>query len=61
MDRLLDVNEVAAQLSVGKQTVYRLVSAGLLASVKVGLGKTKPRIRIAQSSVERFQATGTRP
>jgi len=54
-DRLLDVKEVAARLSVPASAVYKLADAGKLASVKVG-----GRLRFRASEVERFIERGTR-
>jgi excisionase family DNA binding protein len=36
LERLLSINEVAATLGISRATVYRLVSAGDLAPIRVG-------------------------
>lgn len=52
MDRLLTVPAAAAALGVHKQTAYRMVWAGLLPWVNVGLGKSRPRVRVRESAVK---------
>lgn len=60
MDDALKVAEVAQQLRVHPQTVYRLIWGGELPWINVGHGKGRPRIRIRQSAVERYLASRER-
>jgi excisionase family DNA binding protein len=55
--RLLTVEEVAAELRVSPQTVYRRIGAGELEAVQLGRGSKAP-IRIRVGAVERFLARG---
>ncbi|RKY03573.1 MAG: DNA-binding protein [Planctomycetota bacterium] len=50
-DRLLDVHQVSERLSVAPSTVYGLINAGRIASLRVGI---KNCIRIRESEVFRF-------
>jgi excisionase family DNA binding protein len=59
-DQFLSVKTVALRLDVKPITVYRLVYAKHLTAVPIGLGKRRPHIRIAESSLRAFMATGTR-
>jgi excisionase family DNA binding protein len=59
-DRFLSVKSAAVLLDVAPITVYRLVYAGHLKAVPVGLGKKRPHVRIAESTLRTFMATGTR-
>lgn len=54
MDDVLKVDEVARMLRVSRQTVYRMVWSGELPWVNVGRGKSRPRIRIRESAVQRY-------
>lgn len=45
--------QVGDQLGVSYRTVYRYVADGLLDHIQIGRGK-RSRIRIPQSSVDRF-------
>jgi len=58
-DRLLTIPEVAAQLGIGRATVYRRIAAGWFDRVDVGDKATKTRI--PQSSVDRVIASRTTP
>ena len=49
--RFLTVAEVAAQLRVSTMTVYRLIKAGQLASVRVGKS-----YRVREDDVDRYLA-----
>ena len=53
---LLTVAEVAGLLRVSNMTVYRLINAGDLSSLRVG-----KNYRIRESDLESFLRTGTRP
>lgn len=59
-DRLLTVAHAAGQLDVSPMTVYRLVYAHQLTAVPVGLGKSRPRIRIRESELTAFMARGSK-
>ena len=50
--RFLTVAEVAAQLRVSTMTVYRLIKAGHLASVRVGKS-----YRVREDDVDRYLAS----
>ena len=50
--RFLTVAEVAAQLRVSTMTVYRLIRAGQLASVRVGKS-----YRVREDDVDRYLAS----
>ncbi len=50
--RFLTVAEVAAQLRVSTMTVYRLIKAGQLASVRVGKS-----YRVREDDVDRYLAS----
>ena len=50
--RFLTVAEVAAQLRVSTMTVYRLIKAGQLASVRVGKS-----YRVREEDVDRYLAS----
>lgn len=60
LDQLLTVPEAAKALGVHPMTVRRLVWDGELTWVNVGRGKSKPRIRIRQSVLERYMASRER-
>lgn len=47
-DRLLDVDEAAAALGVGRSSTYQEISAGRLRSVKVGRRRLVPASAIAE-------------
>ena len=49
--KTLDVNQVAARLSVSRSTVYRLIESGDLPASRLG---TAHCIRILESDVEAF-------
>lgn len=44
-DEMLLVSEVAAQIRVTKTTIHRLIDAGELPALRVGLGRGAIRIR----------------
>jgi len=48
MNKMLDVNSVAARLGIGVSTVYRLIKTGQLPHRKMG---AKKAIRIPEKSV----------
>jgi len=50
-ERLLDVNQVAQRLNVGRTTVYRLIESGDLPASRFG---TAHCIRILEKDVEKF-------
>ncbi|MGH9045102.1 MAG: helix-turn-helix domain-containing protein [Acidimicrobiales bacterium] len=52
-ERLLTVTEVAEMLRVSKMTVYRLVSAGTLPSLRVGRS-----VRIRAEAVDAYFSAG---
>jgi excisionase family DNA binding protein len=58
-DQLLTIPQVAAQLVVGRSTVYRYIAAGLFDRVDLGRGPAS-KTRIPQSSVDRFVKAATR-
>lgn len=60
VEQLLTVPEAAGVLGVHPMTVRRLVWDGDLSWVNVGRGKSKPRIRIRQSVLERYMASRER-
>lgn len=51
--RLITVAAAAEQLGISERTVYELMNAGELASIKIRPGQTGPR-RIEQTEIERF-------
>ena len=51
--RLLTVDEVAEQLRVSPQTVYRRIGAGELEALQIGSGPKAP-IRVRAGAVARF-------
>jgi excisionase family DNA binding protein len=53
---LLTVNDVAARLSISRDTVYRLVRSGALESVRVG-----ERLRFRVSDLEAYLGRGKSP
>lgn len=56
-DQLLTVKHAAERLDVAPMTVYRLIYAGLLEPRHIGLGKKKPRVRVAESELDRYIAS----
>jgi len=52
--QLLSIPEIADRLSLGRSTVYRLVSSGQLQAINLGEGKQHTHIRIRESELERF-------
>lgn len=48
---LLKAEEVAAELRVSRATVYELMAAGALASIKIGRSR-----RVARTELERYVA-----
>lgn len=58
-DRLLTIPEVAAQLGIGRATVYRRIAAGWFDRVDVGDKASKTRI--PQSSVDQVIKSRTIP
>jgi excisionase family DNA binding protein len=58
VDRLLKVTEAAARLDVHKSTIYRLIYANQLPVVPVGLGKSRPRVRISEAALDAFMTRG---
>jgi excisionase family DNA binding protein len=52
--RLLKVPAAAERLDVSPATVYRLVHAGRLEPHFIGTGKSRPRVRIEESELDRF-------
>lgn len=58
--RLLTVPQVAHELGVkSANTVYRLIAAGHLQTVDIGIGR--PRVRVPVSSVDAFIRARTTP
>lgn len=53
-EQLLDVGVVAARLSISAKSVYRLTYAGKLTPRYVGTGNVRPRVRIAESDLDRY-------
>lgn len=45
-DRLIDVQEICAQLGIGKTTVYELFAAGKLKKVKLGRSTKVSEIQV---------------
>lgn len=60
MADLLTVKAAAKQIDTSPMTIYRLVYAGQLKYVTVGLGKSRPRIRIDAADLARFKKEGVR-
>jgi excisionase family DNA binding protein len=58
--RLLTVDEVAAELRVSPQTVYRRISAGELEAVQLGTGPKAP-IRVRTGALEQFLCRRDQP
>jgi len=52
--QFLSVKNAAKRLDASAMTVYRLVYAGKLTGYPIGLGKTKPRIRIDEDELTAF-------
>ena len=48
---LLRIDEVAEELSVSRQGIYRLIAKGVLNACAVGVG-SRPRLRVTRASVE---------
>ncbi len=53
MSAALKVDAVAAEMQVGRMTVYRLIWAGDLPATDVGTSK-RPRLRIARADLDDF-------
>jgi hypothetical protein len=51
----LSVPAVAEDLDVSCKTVYRMIYAGILTAIPVGLGKTRPRVRVARTELESYK------
>jgi hypothetical protein len=51
---LLSVKAAALRLDASPMTVYRLLYAGLLTPHHIGLGKSRPRIRIAEPDLDAY-------
>jgi excisionase family DNA binding protein len=56
-ERLLTVRQVAEQLSVSRATIYKLVSSGALAHLRISnairIGETAFRVYVAQHAIVR--------
>lgn len=55
-DRLLDVDEAAAALGIGRSVLYGLIARGELGSVTVGRRRLVPAASIARFIAERSAA-----
>jgi len=55
MSEFMEVSVVAMRLNVSPATVYRLINAGRLESIKVGVSKG---IRVRRQSLENFMKQG---
>ena len=53
-DKLLPVHIVARRLAVSRNTVYRLINAGELKAVNVGIGYFRQQMRVFESAVNDF-------
>jgi len=53
---LLTINDVAHQLAISRDSVYRLVRSGALPSLRVG-----ERLRFRPSDIEAYLARGQEP
>ena len=61
MTRLFTIREAAARMSMGVQTVYRLVWAGELQRTNVARpGAKRPSWRISDTAIETFTAKRTK-
>ena len=52
--KLLKVTAAAERLDASKATVYRLIHAGRLKAHFIGTGKSRPRVRVEESELDRF-------
>ncbi len=59
LPRILTVSEVAEHLRCHPSTVYRMIDAGELAAIHVGVGKTKNGVRVTETALARFLAGHT--
>lgn len=55
---LLTIEEVAEELRISPDSVYRLISAGDLQTVNVGTGR-RSRTRVTRVALEKFAANRT--
>ncbi|MDR0453495.1 MAG: helix-turn-helix domain-containing protein [Deferribacteraceae bacterium] len=53
-DKLLPVHIVARRLSISRCTIYRLINAGILEAVNIGIGAHRQHRRITEVSVDKF-------
>lgn len=51
---LITVKHAAERIDTSPMTVYRLIYAGLLRPHYIGLGKVKPRVRVADTDVTAY-------
>ncbi|MCA1570812.1 MAG: helix-turn-helix domain-containing protein [Chloroflexi bacterium] len=56
--RLLTIPQVAHELGVSPNTVYRLIAAGHLSTVDVGMAG-RSRTRVSEAALERFVRSRT--
>lgn len=54
---LITVKHAAARLDASPMTVYRLIYAKKLKPHRIGLGQTKPRIRVAVADLDAYIAS----
>ena len=52
-DKFYTLDEVAERMQITKRTVQRLIKAGKLKSINLGVGK-RPVIRVWQKELDRF-------
>ena len=57
-DGLMTVKEAAEFLSVSRSTLYTMMDAGELASVKIGRCRRIPRVAVVQLAAERLRGGG---
>ncbi len=54
LPKIFTVAEIAAYLSCDGSTVYRLIDAGSLRAVRVGVGRKRPGIRITEDALRSY-------
>lgn len=58
LPQIFTVEDVAEYLGCDRSTVYRLVDADELRSIRVGVGRKRPGIRITEDALRTYLAGG---